>query len=60
MFMSYLKRGLRFTTDKDIALRVAQQTGQRPIDYISPRLREAYLKAWPALGVVLKKEKAGS
>lgn len=52
MFISYLKRGLRHTTDKDIAIRVGKEEGRPPIDFISPKLREAYLKAWPELGKV--------
>jgi hypothetical protein len=50
MFISYLKRGKRFTTDKEVAIRVGQETERPPIDFISPRLRETYLKAWPELG----------
>jgi len=54
IFISYLKRGLRYTTDKDLAIRVALEVdkGKKPIDFISPKLREAYLKAWPELGLV--------
>ena len=50
MMLSYLKRGMRHTTKRDVAIRLAQETGKKPIEFISPRLREAYLRAWPELG----------
>lgn len=50
MFIWFLKHGQRFTTDKDIAIRVGKETGKPPIEFISPRLRDTYLKVWPELG----------
>ena len=48
---SYLKRGERFTTEIDIAISIAEEVRDKaPIEFISPNLRETYLKAQPELG----------
>ena len=52
MFIWFLKNGQRFTTDRDIAVRVARETKKAPIEFISPKLRDAYLRAWPELGKI--------
>lgn len=49
MFVSYLKRGMRYTLNKDVAIRVGKETNRPPIEFISKRVREAYLKTWPEL-----------
>jgi hypothetical protein len=35
IFISYLKRGLRHTTDKEIAIQVGKMEGKAPIEFIS-------------------------
>lgn len=42
-----LKRGDRHTLDVDIAAEMSNRTGRPAIEFISPRVREAYLKAYP-------------
>jgi len=49
-FISDLSLGNRFTTDPDLAVEMAQMYGRLPIDYINPRKRPVYLKAYPKLG----------
>lgn len=44
-----VKSGERHTTDPDLAIDIARATGKKPIEYISPRVREAYKKAYPKL-----------
>ena len=39
----------RHTTNKDVAIALADLTGKKPIEYISPILRKTYLRAWPEL-----------
>lgn len=53
-YISQLKKGIRFTTDKSMALRAAMETGRIPLDFISIRVKDAYKKAYPEL---LKKQK---
>lgn len=44
-----LLKGKRFTTKKELAEDIAKTLRIAPIRLISPRLRKAYLKAWPEL-----------
>lgn len=53
-FVSLLKNGTRFTTDPDLAKSVSVLSGKKPIEHISPKLRKAYLKAYPELGKKVK------
>lgn len=53
MFISNLLNGKRFTTNKDLAIALSGYSGKPAIDFISPAIREAYLKAWPELADVL-------
>lgn len=43
--------GRSFTTNKDLALDLGKELCRYPIEFISPNLRETYLKAWPELGM---------
>jgi len=38
-----------YTTRPEIARRVAEITKKKPIDHISPKLRKAFLRAYPNL-----------
>jgi hypothetical protein len=53
-FCSMVKTGRRYTPQLEVALYVAQKTGKPPIEYITPSLREIYLKAWPKLANAIK------
>jgi hypothetical protein len=53
-----LKKGQRFTHDRDMAIKVALMTGMKPIAYISPDLRPVFLKAYPEMGIQMKKKRA--
>jgi hypothetical protein len=44
-----IKKGLRYTASKDVALDLSQITNKAPIEYINPGKRELYLKAYPEL-----------
>jgi hypothetical protein len=52
MFISSLVRGLKHTTDKDLAVEVSKLTGKAPIEHITKKLRPLYLSTWPELGCV--------
>lgn len=54
MFLSYLQRGLRFTTDINLAIDISKVMKVMPINLISPRLRQNYLKLKPSLNVKSK------
>jgi transcriptional regulator with XRE-family HTH domain len=53
MTIYYLINGYKglphYTMDKRIARRIAKATGKRPIEYIHPKVRDAYERAWPSL-----------
>lgn len=49
IMVSYLVRGMRHTTNKDIAVDVAKITGKAPIEHISPKMRDLYLRLYPEL-----------
>jgi hypothetical protein len=51
-YISQLKNGLRYTTNPDLAVEISKLTGKAPIEHISPRVREAYKKAYPYLNSV--------
>lgn len=55
VFVSYVKHGHRHTSSPDLAVDIAMLTGKKPIDYISPELRKAFLKMRPELGRTMKK-----
>lgn len=55
IFRSYLKRGLRYTTKVEIAREIAREMGRPPIEFIAPKLRDVYLRAYPDLAKVPKK-----
>jgi hypothetical protein len=57
MFISNLLSGDRYTTNPDLAKSVSARVGKPPIDFISPKLREVYLKAWPELGETINNQK---
>ena len=44
-------QGKQYTTNKELAADLGKEQGKHPIDFISPRLRETFLKAWPELGM---------
>ena len=52
MFISDLIAGKKYTTKKEVAVVVGKDQGKPPIEYITPKLRETYLKAWPDLADV--------
>jgi len=54
MFISYLQRGLRFTTDINLAIDISKIMKIKPINLISPKLRQNYLKLNPSLNVKTK------
>jgi transcriptional regulator with XRE-family HTH domain len=47
--VSLLISGQRFTKDADLALDIAKITGKRGIEYINPKYRSVYGKAYPRL-----------
>lgn len=48
-YIIQLKKGLRLTTNIDLAIKAAKATGKKPIEFISPRVRAAFKKAYPDL-----------
>ena len=48
-YIIQLKKGDRLTTNIDLAKKAAHETGRKPIEFISPRVRDAYKKAYPDL-----------
>jgi hypothetical protein len=46
----------RFTKNKNLALHIAAITGEKPLSYITPTVREAYKFAYPILKVRVQEE----
>lgn len=46
-YIIQLKNGLRFTTNLDLAIKASEATGRPVAEFISSRVREAYMKAYP-------------
>lgn len=42
-----LKHGTRHTFDVEIAVEMSKRTGQPSITFISPKVKDAYVKAYP-------------
>jgi hypothetical protein len=57
-FMSYLRRGVKKTVDKELALRVAEEQGRKGIDFIAESVKDAYEKAYPELSMKFKAPRA--
>jgi hypothetical protein len=55
--MSYLRRGVKFTVDKELALRVAEEQGKCGIEFIASSVKDAYEKAYPELTFKFKAPK---
>lgn len=53
-YVSRLKTLKKYTLDPELAIWVARQSGLKPIEHISPRVRAEYLKAHPRLGKAVK------
>jgi hypothetical protein len=43
--------GKTYTTNKDLALELGRELDRTPIEFINPKLRETFLRAWPELGL---------
>ncbi len=48
-YIIQLKKGLRFTTVIELAVQAAKETNRKPIEFISPRVKKIYKKAYPEL-----------
>jgi hypothetical protein len=44
-----IKNGERWTDNMNLAIDIAKTTKEKPISYISPRLKDLMLKAYPNL-----------
>lgn len=47
-----VKKGHSYTLNKDLAIAISEETGKAPIDYIRPKNRETYLRAYPELSAL--------
>ncbi|MBF0121255.1 MAG: hypothetical protein HQK79_20670 [Desulfobacterales bacterium] len=48
-YINLIKNKKRFTTSIERAIEASKQSGDAPIEHISPRVRDVYLKAHPEL-----------
>mgnify|MGYP000885198251 FL=1 len=48
---SLVAMGKTYTTNKDLALELGRELDRTPIEFINPKLRETFLRAWPELGL---------
>ena len=46
-----VKQGLQFTLNKDLAIDLGKEKGMAPINFIHPKHRETFLRAWPEMGL---------
>jgi len=53
--ISYICNGDRYTQDQDLAIAIGELMGVKPINFIHPKLRKVYLKAFSGLGKIPKK-----
>ena len=53
-YLSRVKHLKKYTLNPEVAVEAAKQSGRKPIEHISPRVRAIYAKAYPKLNKVVK------